>query len=216
MIWIFGTLSNGDSKKPATLKYRRTASPPLGAERATLPLSCVQFLSDGFERPVEIMQYVVVPKADDAVAAAREFGCAGGVFLPLLRMLSAIDFDRELAARTSEIHDIRTDRMLSPEAVFPQLLPQSPPQPIFGIRGVAAQSSCDLRSRSQQHHLTPSLPSGAERAGVRWGNLVRLRHLTFPLLRNGPSLPPKAKRRCHPVLAKSSAAMQYWSGKSES
>ena len=30
-------------------------------------------------------------------------------------MLSAIDFDGELAAGTSEIQDIRTDRMLPPE-----------------------------------------------------------------------------------------------------
>src|SRR5438445_5703458 len=94
---------------------------PLRAERAS------QFSSDDFEHAGEIMHDVVVPEADYAIAAMRDLQGAGGVFLLLLRVLTAVEFNRELAAGTGEIDDMRSDRMLPPKAVLGRKLAQRQP-----------------------------------------------------------------------------------------
>jgi hypothetical protein len=42
------------------------------------------------------MHDVIVPEADYAITATRDLHGAGGVFLLLLRVLAAVDLDREL------------------------------------------------------------------------------------------------------------------------
>jgi hypothetical protein len=143
---------------------------PLGAERAgvrwglhsagnahlTLPLlrngplplpqwaeRAFQFSSDDFEHAGEIMHDVIVPEADDAIAATRDLQGAGCVFLLLLRVLTAVEFDRELAAGTGEIDDMRSDRMLPPKAVLARKLAQSQPHLFLGFRRSPPQALCN-------------------------------------------------------------------------
>jgi hypothetical protein len=59
------------------------------------------------------MHHIIVPDAKDAIAAALDLGCAGGICLPLLRVRAAVDCDCELLSGRREINDIRTDRMLT-------------------------------------------------------------------------------------------------------
>ena len=99
-----------------------------GAERA------LQFSSDDFEHAGEIMHDVIVPEADDAIAASRDLQGAGGVFLLLLRVLAAIEFNRELAPGIGEIDDMRSDRMLPPKAVLGREPAQSQPHLLLGFR----------------------------------------------------------------------------------
>jgi hypothetical protein len=94
--------------------------PPKGGEG-----KLVQFSSDDFEHAGEIMNDVIVPEADDAVAATRDLPGAGYVFFHLLRVLATVELDRELAAGTGEIDDMRSDRMLPPKAVLARKLAQS-------------------------------------------------------------------------------------------
>ena len=70
------------------------------------------------------MHDVIVPEADYAVTAARDLQGAGGVFFRLLRVLAAVEFNRELATGTGEIDDMRSDRMLPPKAVLGRELAQ--------------------------------------------------------------------------------------------
>ena len=99
-----------------------------GAERA------LQFSSDDFEHAGEIMHDVIVPEADYAVAASRDLQGAGCVFFLLLRVLAAVEFNRELATGTGEIDDIRSDRMLPPKPVLGRKLAQSQPHLLLGFR----------------------------------------------------------------------------------
>ena len=76
----------------------------------------VQFWSDDLEHAGE-MHDVVVPEADDAIAAARDLQAAGGVVFLLLCVLAAVEFNRELATGAGEIDDMRSDRMLPPSHI---------------------------------------------------------------------------------------------------
>ena len=79
------------------------------------------------------MHDVIVPEADYAVTAARDLQGAGGVFFRLLRVLAAVEFNRELAAGAGEIDDMRSDRMLPPKAVLDRKLAQSQPHLLLGF-----------------------------------------------------------------------------------
>ena len=125
----------------------------LRAERA------FQFSSDDFEHAGEIMHDVIVPEADYAVTAARDLQGAGGVFFRLLRVLAAVEFNRELATGTGEIDDMRSDRMLPPKAVLARKLAQGRPHFLLGFRRSPPQSARNLCSPFRRQAMLPNYPS---------------------------------------------------------
>jgi hypothetical protein len=80
------------------------------------------------------MHDVIVPEADYAIAGTRDLQGAGSVFLLLLRVLAAVEFNGELTTGTGEIDDVRSDRMLPPKAVLGWKLAQSWPHLLLGFR----------------------------------------------------------------------------------
>jgi hypothetical protein len=92
------------------------------------------------------MHDVIVPEADYAIAATRDLQGAGRVFFLMLRVLAAVEFNRELTTGTGEIDDVRSDRMLPPKAVLGWKLAQSQPHLLFGFGTSPPQSPSTLCS----------------------------------------------------------------------
>jgi hypothetical protein len=131
-------------------------------------LSRVQFSSDNFEHAGEIMHDVIVPEADYAIATTCDFQGAGRVFVRLLRVLAAVEFNRELAAGTGEIDDMRSDRMLPPKAVLARKLAQSQPHLLLGFRRSPPQLPCNPGPPFQRQAMLPtslSAPQGRRGPG---------------------------------------------------
>jgi hypothetical protein len=79
-------------------------------------------------------------------------------FLRFLRVLAAVEFNRELATGAGEIDDIRSDRMLPPKAVVGRKLAQSQPHRLLGFRRSSPQSPSNLcRPVQRQAMLANSL-----------------------------------------------------------
>jgi hypothetical protein len=81
---------------------------------------------------LQILQNVIVPKAQDSVAARLQpFRSSAVAYLSAkFGVLPSVDFDHELGAWTEEVDNIRTNRLLpaerDAELVFPENIPKSP------------------------------------------------------------------------------------------
>jgi hypothetical protein len=79
---------------------------------------------------------VVVPEADDAIAAGFEPGGADVVSRFRSGVLAAVDLDDQLRLRTEEIDDLAADRLLAAEAPAMELLAaQTRPEAELGVGG---------------------------------------------------------------------------------
>jgi hypothetical protein len=89
---------------------------------------------------IELLQDLVVPEAQDAVAARiQQFG-ARIVKFSHRRMLPAVNLDDELFLQTNKIHDIRRNRILAPELESTEFTgPQTPPKFPLGVGLIFAQ-----------------------------------------------------------------------------
>jgi hypothetical protein len=131
-------------------------------------LSRAQFSSDDFEHAGEIMHDVILPEADYAVAATRDLQGAGCVVFRLLPVLATVEFDRELAAGTGEIDDMRSDRMLPPKAVLARKLAQRQPHRLLGFRRSPPQpprNLCPPFQRQAMPLISLSAPKGRRGPG---------------------------------------------------
>jgi hypothetical protein len=114
------------------------------------------------------MHDVIVPEADYAIATTRDLKGAGCVFFLLVRVLAAVEFNRELETGAGEIDDIRSDRMLPPKAVLGRKLAQSQPHLLLGFRRSPPQSLCNLCPLFQCQAMLPnslSAPKGRRGPG---------------------------------------------------
>ena len=127
------------------------------------------------------MHDVIIPEADYSIAATRDLRGAGGVFFLLLRVLAAVEFNRELAIGTGEIDDITSDRMLPPEAVLGRKLAQNQPHRLLGFRRSPPQSPSNP---GPSLHCQAMLPTSLS---ARRGQRGRPRFVHCPAL--PPSLP---------------------------
>jgi hypothetical protein len=64
------------------------------------------------ENSRKIVHHFVIPEAQYAIAAALKLFGARSVRRVFVRVLSAVELDRELFSRTGEIDDARTEGML--------------------------------------------------------------------------------------------------------
>src|SRR5579883_1406841 len=88
----------------------------------------VQRSADGFQDTLQIVQHLVVPETNDAVAALRELGAAAFIGFLAKRVLTAVQLDRQLSLGTGESGHAPTDRMLAAEFPSRQPLAQGEPQ----------------------------------------------------------------------------------------
>jgi hypothetical protein len=93
---------------------------------------CFQLAIDRFEHGDEILRYIIIPKADDAIAVRGKFGGAFVICGKFIRMLAAVEFDDELLFRAGEIGNAIADRMLAAEFVKREALAQRAPEDVFG------------------------------------------------------------------------------------
>jgi len=89
-------------------------------------LRCQKGVCDLLENAVQVIEYVVVPKSQDIIAAMREPDRSRDILRDTLRVLTAIDFDDKLCGRTEKVDDVGTDRDLATESVVRDLLVAKP------------------------------------------------------------------------------------------
>jgi hypothetical protein len=75
----------------------------------------VENSANGSEHAVEIVEDVVIPETEDAVAVSIEFGSALVIRFFLYSVLAAIELDRELRLPARKVDDAPADRMLAAE-----------------------------------------------------------------------------------------------------
>ena len=152
-----------------------------------------QFVQDGGEDGVRLLQDVVVPKTQYAKALRFEVAGAVGVVARLGSVLSTVCFDNQARVGADEIHDVAAYRLLSAEFVAIQLLAaQASPKASFRFRHVAAQVSClcqqgrvvggkaffvhsadrGFGDMYQTPIPVPSPSGGRERLPAKWGAIV--------------------------------------------
>ena len=106
--------------------------------------------------PARILHDVMVPEADYAIATTCNLKGAVGVLFLFLRVLAAVEFNRELTTGTGEIDDARSDRMLPPKAGLGRKLAQSQPHLLLGFRRSPPQSPSKLCSPFQRQAMLPN------------------------------------------------------------
>ena len=101
-----------------------------------------QFMQDGGQYGVSLLQDFVVPEADNGESQVLQVSCPCFVISGLFGVLPAVYFDNQFGVHADEIEDVLTQRLLAAEAVAAQsFAAQVFPQPLFGMRHVFAQVS---------------------------------------------------------------------------
>ena len=101
-----------------------------------------QFMQDGGQYGVSLLQDFVVPEADNGESQVLQVSCPCFVISGLFGVLPAVYFDNQFGVHADEIEDVLTQRLLAAEAVAAQsFAAQVFPQPLFGRRHVFAQVS---------------------------------------------------------------------------
>jgi predicted nuclease with RNAse H fold len=67
--------------------------------------------------PVQILRHLVVPESHNSIPIPPQFRRADRIFLRSVRVLTTIDFNRQLSRRAREIDNEASNRMLA--AKFP-------------------------------------------------------------------------------------------------
>jgi hypothetical protein len=98
-----------------------------------------------FEHAIEILQYLIVPEAQNEIATGFQIFSPAQILCKLISVLPTIKLDYELGIRTTEVDNETVQRHLPPK--FPSV--QSPiaepePKDAFGIRLVSSQAPRDL------------------------------------------------------------------------
>src|SRR5579862_5714473 len=131
-------------------------SPPPGAERAGVRWGNLQYLTQDLDHAVEVVDDLIVPEADHAIAVSGQLGGARRVGLPMRGVLAAVELDRQLQRGTGEVDDTPADRMLPPELPRQGARPEGQPEALFDVGGVAAKPACQRRWASCSHRLPTS------------------------------------------------------------
>lgn len=83
-----------------------------------------QFMQDGGQYGVSLLQDFVVPEADNGESQVLQVSCPCFVISGLFGVLPAVYFDNQFGVHADEIEDVLTQRLLAAEAVPPNLLPR--------------------------------------------------------------------------------------------
>ena len=115
----------------------------------------LELSANHFQHPVSVLQDVVVPEADDAIAERFDDLRAGSVRFG--RMLPAVDLDREAQSSAGEVGDMRANRKLADElSAFEPATSQIVPEPVLRVSASSAQFACDGSQSLFRQGRTPS------------------------------------------------------------
>jgi hypothetical protein len=119
-------------------------------------IACQQnLMADRLQDPLGVLQDVVVPEADDAIAERFEDLRAGSVRFG--RMLSSVDLNREAQWSAGEVGDKRANRKLADELrAFEAAAAQIVPKSVLGIGAGAPELSRNGRQSLFRQTRTPS------------------------------------------------------------
>jgi len=105
----------------------------------------IRCAKDFLQHPVQSLLHFVIGEAQLQIAVTFDRGAAGGVGKRLIRMMPAVEFDRERKAEAAEIDDVAIDRNLAPKLQTAEsTAAQLSPKRLFGGRAVAAQTTRDV------------------------------------------------------------------------
>jgi hypothetical protein len=128
------------------------------------------------EHPLDVLQHVAVPEAQDPIAAQFEPSRARPVVGDVLAMLAAVDLDQQPMRQACKIDDVGSDRHLTAKAIAADLtISQLPPQLALRVGEVVSK----LPGPSRSHASRLSAISGA----------VATPHPTLPLKGGGIWVP---------------------------
>ncbi len=129
-----------------------------------------QFLADALDHCVGVVQHVVVPEADDAVAEALER--ARALRVDLRAMLATVDLDDEVRGAAGEVGDVRSDRELEDElGAFELARAEVVPEALFCVGALAPEFAGNGGEALFRQRRSPSPPPSPRR-----GEGVKSRH----------------------------------------
>lgn len=106
----------------------------------------LKLLGYALKHAFHIFHDLIVPELDNAVAVLHQFGAPLFVRFRVVRVLTAIHFNGELAPRARKVSNTPANRMLSTKPAGRKVFPEVPPEKSFGVRRIAAQAARDARS----------------------------------------------------------------------
>lgn len=110
----------------------------------------VQFAMDSREDSRKVLQYIVIPEANDAITVCCKFGGAHSVEARSIGVLATIKLNHELAHRAGEVSNTFSKGVLPAEFHQRKILAQRTPEYPFDIGGIVAQLARDNRSFSER------------------------------------------------------------------
>ena len=84
--------------------------------------------NDGFDHAIASFRYVAVPELENTKVLGLKERAPGLIVRCLVKMLTAVQLKHQSALQTREIHDVGTDRHLTPKAGVGEF-PGSQPAP---------------------------------------------------------------------------------------
>ena len=102
-------------------------------------ISCEQDLPpNDFEYALCVLENVVVPEANDAIAESPDAG--GSMNVDFRPMLPAVELDREVSTAAGKVRDVRPNGELANEfGAFEAAAPQTVPEAVLGFGASTAQ-----------------------------------------------------------------------------
>ena len=89
----------------------------------------------------DIRQYIVIPEADNAITQRVQSSCPTCILFNSVCVLTAVEFDDQLAGWNGEISNMTPDRVLPSDFDGQIQRTQFAPQFLFGIGCISAQIS---------------------------------------------------------------------------
>ena len=125
---------------------------------------------DGVEDALDIVHHLVVPEAEDGVAARFQHNGAGGVVGLTIGVLAPVEFDDQAGRVANEVGDLAVDGRLTTELEAVELaVAESAPQFAFDVGLVAAEAAGDSGC-NHVGSLTQPLSRGEREGPVRAAN----------------------------------------------
>jgi hypothetical protein len=68
---------------------------------------------DRIHNCIDILEHVMVPESENAVSLCLQVFCSLQIIFRLVQMLTAIDFDDQFSAGSTEVYNVMADGVLS-------------------------------------------------------------------------------------------------------
>jgi hypothetical protein len=76
---------------------------------------------NAFQYRLRISKHIMIPKSDHAKSETRQIPSALQIERQIVRVLPAVNLHDQSCANADEVHDVASDRLLSPEAVLAEV-----------------------------------------------------------------------------------------------